>query len=177
MLRKLPYHEIPRPSLAEAEALPRHPLVVVLDDVRSAHNVGAILRTSDALLVQRVICCGITPSPDHRRVAKTALGAQDSVPWSAGADLSETLDRLGADGYTRVALEIAEGSEPIPSFGTADFPLALVVGNEVEGVSDAALARCDRALELPQYGTKQSLNVSVAFGIAAYGLIALLGTD
>ena len=174
MLRKLPFHEIPRPSLAEVGALARHRLTVVLDDVRSAHNVGAILRTSDALLVEHVICCGITPSPEHRGVAKTALGAQDSVPWTAGADVAETLDRLGADGYTRVALEIAEGSEPIEAFGTNDFPLALVVGNEVTGVGDAAMARCDRALELPQYGAKQSLNVSVAFGIAAFGLIERL---
>ena len=171
MLRKLPFHEIPRPSLADVQALARHPLVVVLDDVRSAHNVGAILRTADALLVERVVCCGITPSPEHRGAAKTALGAQDSVPWTHGADVAETLDRLGAAGYTRVALEIAEGSEAIRAFGADAFPLALVVGNEVDGVSDRALARCDRALELPQYGAKHSLNVSVAFGIAAYGLV------
>ena len=174
VLRKLPFHEIPRPTLAETQALPRHPLVVVLDDVRSAHNVGAILRTSDALLAERVVCCGITPSPDHRGVAKTALGAQDSVPWTAGADVSETLERLGSEGYTCVALEIAEGAEPVRAFAAGDFPLALVVGNEVEGVGDEALARCDRALELPQYGAKQSLNVSVAFGIAAYGLVGRL---
>jgi tRNA G18 (ribose-2'-O)-methylase SpoU len=171
MLRKLPYHEIPRPSLAELAALPRHPLIVVVEDVRSAYNVGAILRTSDALLLERVVCCGFTPSPDHRRVAKTALGAQDSVPWTASADVSEVLDGLGERGYTRVALEIAEGSEPVEAFEPDDFPLALVVGNEVEGVSDRAMARCDRALELPQYGAKHSLNVSVAFGIAAYGLV------
>lgn len=171
VVQKLRLAELGRPSPAELGGLPRHPLVVVLDRVRSAYNVGSIFRTADAARVAHVHVTGFTPTPDHRKVAKTALGAEDTVPWSHDADPAALLDRLRAAGYTLAALEQTSRPTPIGAVRPADFPLALVLGNEVDGVQQALIDRCDLALEIPQYGAKHSLNVSVAFGIAAFGLI------
>lgn len=151
--------------------MPPHPIVVVAHDLRSAHNVGSVFRTADSAGLARVVLSGFTPPPDHPGVAKTALGAQDVVPWTQASDLDEALDALRAEGYTIAALERAPGSIA-PAETPADaFPLALVLGNEVWGVPDAVLGAADFVIGLPQYGIKASLNVSVAFGIAAYGLV------
>lgn len=175
VIRKLRTAELARPSREAMAALPRHPLVVVLDDIRSAHNVGSILRTADAVRAEAVVCCGVTPPGDHRAVAKTALGAEATVPWRHEPSVASALRQLRDEGYRAVALEQAEPAVAIADLGNADFPLALVLGNEVTGVSEAALAECDAALTLPQWGAKHSLNVSVAFGVAAYGLLERLG--
>lgn len=156
---------------------PRHPLAVVLDDVRSAYNVGSILRTADAVRAARVVCCGYTPPPDHPAVAKTALGAEASVPWAVAESVEAAIEALRAEGYTPVALEQTDAPTTLQGIEPGDFPIALVLGNEVTGVSREALAACDRALELPQYGAKHSLNVAVAFGVAAYGLLDRLGAE
>lgn len=170
-MKKLRPDELGRPSPAELGALPRHPLVVVLDRVRSAYNVGSIFRTADAARVAHVFVTGFTPTPEHRKVAKTALGAEDTVPWSYETDAAALLDRLRAEGYTIAALEQTDRPARIEAVALADFPLALVLGNEVDGVQQALLDRCDLAFEIPQYGAKHSLNVSVAFGIAVFGLV------
>lgn len=155
------------------DALP-HPIAVVVPDVRSAHNVGSILRTADCAGLARVVLCGFTPTPEHRGVLKTALGADRSVPWTHAPDVFAALDELRAEGYTLAALERTSEAIPPEAVPGHAFPLALVVGNEVDGVSADVIAACDLVVGLPQYGAKASLNVSVAFGIAAYGLVARL---
>ena len=152
--------------------VPPHPVVVVAHDLRSAHNVGSVFRTADSAGLAGVVLTGFTPTPDHRGVAKTALGAQDSVSWRRADDVHDALAGLRADGYTVAALERAPGAvEPADVPDTA-FPLALVLGNEVWGVPTEVLETADLVVGLPQYGVKDSLNVSVAFGVAAYGLVA-----
>lgn len=170
-MRKLAPHEIPRPSAEELARLPRQPIVVVLDRIRSAHNVGAVFRTADAFRLGRVFCTGYTPTPDHPSVAKTALGAEHTVPWAYEPDPLPLLGRLRAEGYTIAALELTDRPTAFADLAPAHFPLALVVGNEVEGVAEELLAHSDLALEIPQFGAKHSLNASVAFGIAAYALV------
>ncbi|MEM1056382.1 MAG: TrmH family RNA methyltransferase [Bacteroidota bacterium] len=148
-----------------------HPLVAVVPDIRSAYNVGSLFRTADSAGLRHLYLSGFTPTPDHRGVAKTALGAQDAVPWSHEADTLALLAKLKNDGYTVAALEITpEAIEP-PAITSAHVPLALVLGNEVHGVAPDVLDAADLHLALPQYGIKASLNVSVAFGIAAYALV------
>jgi tRNA G18 (ribose-2'-O)-methylase SpoU len=149
-----------------------HPLVVVVPDLRSAHNVGAVFRTADAAGLAHVYLAGFTPTPAHRGVLKTALGAADAVRWSHHADALALVGQLKAEGYTVAALERAEGAVGIEAVEARHFPLALVLGNEVSGVPPDLLAAADLVLALPQYGVKSSLNVSVAFGVAAYGLVA-----
>lgn len=148
-----------------------HPIAVVAPDLRSAYNVGAILRTADAAGLEHVFCCGFTPTPEHRGVAKTALGAQDAVAWSHHADVYALLDTLRARGYTVAALERAAEARLPEELDEAHFPLALVLGNELTGVPAPVLSACDFVVGLPQFGVKASLNVSVAFGVAAYGLV------
>ena len=148
-----------------------HPLVVVVPDVRSAYNVGSIFRTADSAGLRHVYLAGFTPTPEHRGVAKTALGAQDAVAWSHDADVIPLLARLKADGYTLAALELTDEAIAPAAIEPAHTPLALVLGNEVHGVAPEVLEVADLHLALPQYGVKASLNVSVAFGIAAYALV------
>ncbi len=151
-------------------ALP-HPLVVVAHDLRSAHNVGSVFRTADSAGLARVVLTGFSATPDHRGVAKTALGAQDAVAWTHTPDLGDALDALRAEGYTLAALERAEGAVAPADVGADAYPLALILGNEVTGVPADVLDAADLVIGLPQYGSKASLNVSVAFGVAAYRLV------
>ena len=143
----------------------------MLADVRSIHNVGAMFRTADALRIEKLYLCGFTGTPDHRGLHKTALGAQDTVPWAHHDDALATVERLRATGYRIAAVEITNTPRAVDSLTLADFPLAFIVGNEVEGVAGTLLEQADMALELPQYGAKQSLNVSVAFGVMGYSLV------
>ena len=151
--------------------MPPHPIVAVVHDIRSAYNVGSIFRTADCAGLAGLVLVGITATPEHRGVAKTALGAEDSVPWRHVASIDEALAQLRAEGYTIAALERAPGGLPPAEVPADAFPLALVLGNEVHGVPDAVIEAADLVVELPQYGAKESLNVAVAFGIAAYGLV------
>lgn len=169
-MRKLRHEEIPRPTPAELAVLPRLPLVLLAHNIRSIHNVGSFFRTSDAVRLGHVYLTGYSGTPGHRGVHKTALGAQDLVPWTHAADPHLLLDQLQADGYHLAALEITDTPTPLTAIQPGHFPLCLMVGNEVEGLADDLLARADCALEIPQYGAKQSLNVAVAYGIAIYAL-------
>lgn len=148
-----------------------HPVSVVAHDLRSAHNVGSVFRTADAAGLAHVYLTGITALPDHRGVAKTALGAQDSVPWTAEPDVHALIARLRAEGMTIAALERTPEAVAPEAVPLDAFPLALVLGNEVDGVPADLLALADLVVGLPQWGIKASLNVSVAFGVAAYGLV------
>lgn len=170
-MRKLRHEEIPRLAPDALDASPRHPVVGVLDNIRSIYNVGSIFRTSDAAWIEHLWLTGYTGTPEHRRLHKTALGAQDTIPWTAQRDPHAVVDRLRAEGYTIAVLEITDAPTSTTAVPADAFPLALLVGNEVEGVQDSLVARADLALELPQFGAKQSLNVAVAYGIAVFDLV------
>jgi len=142
-------------------------LVVVLDDVRSRWNVGSIFRTADALRIHTLYLTGITPTPPSRMIAKTALGAENTVPWQYRASVVEALDELDTQGYELLALELTDDAENLFAAATTG-RCALVLGNEVAGVSAEALARCKRRLAIPMAGHKSSLNVAIAFGIAGF---------
>ena len=151
--------------------MPPHPIVVVAHDIRSAHNVGSVFRTADSAGLAEVVLSGFSPGPDHRGVAKSALGAERAVPWRRFGTLDEVVGQLRRDGYTIAALERVDGAVRPSEVSPGQFPLALILGNEVHGVAPGTLAEADLVVGLPQYGEKASLNVSVAFGVAAYGLV------
>ncbi|MFK7971694.1 MAG: RNA methyltransferase [Bacteroidia bacterium] len=170
-MRKLKIEELGRISVEDFKAQEKQPLVIIMDNVRSMHNVGAVLRTSDAFNVSKVYLCGITPRPPHREIRKTAIGAEDSVDWMHEEDSVKLCRKLQKEGFHIYVLEQAEGSTPLPDFERPkDQPAALVIGHEIEGVNQKILDIADVALEIPQFGTKHSLNVSVAAGVAMYQL-------
>jgi len=172
-MRKLRHEEIIRPSTDRVLKIPRHPITIVLDNIRSIHNVGSIFRTSDGALIERIIVCGITPTPDHPQMHKTALGSQNIVPWNYETDPLVAIDRLSHQGYTIAALELTDCPTPLSAVIPEEFPLCLLIGNELSGIDSRLLDQADYALEIPQYGAKQSLNVAVAYGIAVYHLIGI----
>jgi tRNA G18 (ribose-2'-O)-methylase SpoU len=146
-------------------------VVVVLDDVRSRHNVGSFFRTADAFGVERLVLCGFTPLPPHREIEKTALGATLSVPWSHAPSVTDAITTLKAEGYRVLAVEQTLHAQEITDLSfDADTRLALVLGNELEGVSDAAVAAADACIVVPQHGSKHSLNVSVCAGVVLWWL-------
>jgi tRNA G18 (ribose-2'-O)-methylase SpoU len=171
MLKKLTHSDLTRLRRHELSEVDRHPVIIIAENVRSAYNVGSILRTCDAALVEQIIVTGYTPDPDHPKVAKTALGAELTVPWTRHETTLEAISVLRSRGYTIAALEITDKPSRIEDLEPSDYPLAMIVGNEVLGVSDEVIEQCDLALEIPQYGAKQSLNVAVAFGIAVMGVV------
>lgn len=168
-MRKLTVEDLHRIDVETFRQAEKMPLVMVLDNVRSLHNVGSVLRTADAFRLAGVYMCGITATPPSAEIHKTALGAEDSVSWTYCADTFEAVVRLQAEGYVVLAVEQVEGSEKL---GTFRFDprkkYALVMGNEVKGVRQDVVDRCDAALEIPQYGTKHSMNVSVTAGIVMW---------
>jgi tRNA G18 (ribose-2'-O)-methylase SpoU len=170
-VRKLKHSEIERLSLAELARCVRHPVTVVIENVRSAYNVGSMVRTCDAALAERLIVTGYTPPPDHSKVRKTALGAELGVPWESAPETIPVIEQLKRDGYTIAVLEITDSPTPVSKLENRHFPLALIVGNEVSGVTDAVIAESDLAIEIPQFGLKQSLNVAVALGIGLFGAV------
>ena len=150
----------------EAEKLP---LIVVLDDVRSMYNVGSVFRTSDAFRVEKIYLCGITSTPPHAEIHKTALGAEDSMVWEYFKTAFEAVEKLKKEGYTVLSVEQAEGSTLLPSFHPEKGrKYAVVMGNEVKGVHQEVIDASDGCLEIPQLGTKHSMNVSVTTGIIIY---------
>ena len=172
-MRKLRVEELGRLSQAEYQSAPKLPVVVVLDNIRSMHNVGAIFRTSDAFSVAKLYLCGITPHPPHREIRKTAIGAEETVPWEAHAYTQDVVKALSAAGYQILSLEQVQGSTKLPDFvPDPKVQYALVLGHEIDGVSQTIIDLSDQVLEIPQYGTKHSLNVSVAAGIVLYRLTA-----
>ena len=168
-MKKLLMDEMGRLSVEQFKAAKKNPLAVVLDNVRSHHNVGAVFRTCDAFACERLLLCGITGTPPHRDIQKTALGATESVEWKYYENTMDAISELKESGYKIVALEIAEGSIPVDSFSAVDGEkYALVLGNEVEGVDDAVMAQADICLEIPQFGTKHSLNIACSAAITMW---------
>ncbi|MEO1414448.1 MAG: RNA methyltransferase [Bacteroidota bacterium] len=171
-MRKLSIDELNRISVADFKTAPKVPVTVILDNVRSMHNVGSVLRTSDAFRVEKVYCCGITPTPPHREIRKTAIGAEESVDWEKREDTLTLIQELKGRGYTILSIEQVDESLSLSSFETdPKGKYAVVLGHEIQGVSDAVITLSDYAIEIPQFGTKHSLNISVAAGIVLYKLI------
>ncbi len=167
--KKLKLEELGRIDIQTFKAAAKTPLVVVLDNVRSMHNVGAIFRTADAFLVEQIVLCGITPQPPHREIHKAALGATESVDWIYQKEISEALNNLKKEGYKIIGVEQTTNSGPLTDFDVEKTEkYAVVLGNEVDGLSDDALSRYDAFVEVPQLGTKHSLNVSVCGGIVIW---------
>jgi len=174
-VRKLTHDEISRQRVA-AGALQnarRNPIFGVLDNIRSLYNVGSIFRSSDGGLIRGLYLCGFTPHPPRKEIEKTALGATDTVPWRYFADPLEAVDNLRRQGVRVCVLELTSSGVPYYRVKQSDFPVALIVGNEINGVSSRVVAAADMALEIPMYGTKQSLNAAVAYGIALFGLVKI----
>lgn len=168
-LRKLKITEMNRLTVDEFKKADKLPLAVVLDEVRSLHNIGAVFRTSDAFLVNRIYLCGITATPPHPEMHKTALGAEMTVDWSYFKDTKDAVNELHAGGYTILAIEQCEGSCMLNDLQLdSDKKYAIVMGNEVKGVKQEIVDMCDGCIEIPQYGTKHSLNVSVTAGIVLW---------
>lgn len=174
-MRKITNQELNRPTVDEFAAMGRIPVVVVLDNVRSAQNVGAFFRTADAFAVERIALCGITPTPPSRDIHKTALGAELTVKWSYHQNTVDCIAQLKAQGYEILAVEQVEGSVMLDNLEVAqDCRYALVFGNEVAGVEQQVVDMCDGAIEIPQAGTKHSINVSVAGGVVVWPFFAAL---
>jgi len=164
-MRKWKMDELGRKSVEAFKKAGKTPVIVVLDNIRSMHNVGSVFRSADAFLVQAIYLCGYTPQPPHRDINKTALGATETVEWKYFNSTEEALAELKKDGFQIYAIEQVEGSVSLEHFKFDQSKIALVFGNEVEGVSDSVLDLCNGCIEIPQLGTKHSLNVSVAAGI------------
>ena len=173
MMRKLAMEELHRLTKDEYEEVPKLPVVVVLDNVRSLSNVGAVFRSADAFRIGALFLCGITACPPHREIHKTALGADETVPWRYFGSTEEACRELKAMGYRIFAVEQVEGSVMLQDF-KVEPDMAFILGNEVDGVSEQALPFCDGALEIPQEGTKHSLNVSVCSGIVMWSIFEQL---
>lgn len=179
--RKLRIEEMERLLPESYQEAPKRPITILLDNIRSMHNVGSLFRTADALRLERLILCGITGQPPHVEIHKSALGAEEVVPWCYFEDTVQAVQELREAGYEVWALEQAEGSISLEDFAThADArlttsgrPIALVLGNEVQGVQQAVIDQCAGAIEIRQYGTKHSMNVSVAGGIVMWVLSEL----
>lgn|SRR5574344_2207242 len=171
MREKLSMQALGRMSVEQYKNSIKTPLTVVLDNVRSMNNVGSVFRSSDAFRVEKILLCGITPTPPHREINKTALGATDNVDWSYCNDTLQAIKELKAQGYLVYAVEQTKDSIKLQDFAlTNDNPIAVVFGNEVDGVAQEVIDICDGVLEIEQWGTKHSLNISVTCGIVLFYL-------
>lgn len=175
-MRKLSLKELNRLSVEDFKARPKASIVLVLDNVRSALNVGSAFRTADAFALEKIFLCGITASPPHREILKTAIGATESVNWSYHRDVVQIAKSLKEEGYNLLAVEQAAGSSLLhQTTFTRGQKYALVFGNEVSGVTDALMGLVDGCIEVPQFGTKHSLNISVCLGIVIWELSKQIG--
>lgn len=169
VMKKKTMMELHRISCEEFKQARKIPLVVVLDDVRSLNNIGSIFRTSDAFVVEHIMLCGITATPPHPDIHKTALGAEDSVQWSYYGHVTDAIEQLKADGYVICSIEQVNGSVMLNDFIVEHGKrYAVILGNEVKGVCQQAVDMSDYCIEIPQYGTKHSLNVSITAGIVIW---------
>ena len=177
-MRKLTMQELGRKSVEEFKESNKIPVVAVLDNVRSMHNVGSVFRTADGFLLHSVILCGYTPQPPHRDIQKTALGATESVDWLYYSTTQEAIAELRSEGFTIWVVEQVDKSIPLDKLNNrVPSKLAVVFGNEVSGVDDQVIAQADAAIEIPQAGMKHSLNISVAAGIVLWELFKHYAPD
>jgi len=172
-VRKLTHDEIAqhRTSIEQIREKPRAPIYALLDNVRSLYNVGSIFRTSDGAFIEKLFLCGFTPHPPRKEIEKTALGSTQSVPWEYHKNPIEVIHSLKEHHIKIVVLELTDKSIPYYEVRASDFPLCLVIGNEITGIRKEIIELADIAIEIPMYGMKQSLNVAVAYGIAVFELV------
>ncbi len=170
-MRKLKNSELERLTNDEFKKVTKTPIIVVLDNIRSLNNIGSVFRTSDAFLVEKIYLCGITATPPHRDIHKTALGSTESVTWEYAEDTLNLLDQLRSEGVEIAAIEQAENSIALHDFvPKKDKKIAIVLGNEVKGVQQEVVSNADYCIEIPQFGTKHSLNISVSYGVVLWDL-------
>ncbi len=176
-MRKLLNSELNRLSIEEFKGTKKTPLIVILDDIRSLNNIGSVFRTADAFLVQEVFICGITAQPPHREIHKTALGATESVNWTYFKSIEKAIEKIKELGFKTYAVEQTDDSIQFDKFHPQkDDKIAVILGNEIKGVSESILPVIDGCLEIPQHGTKHSLNISVCAGIVIYELFQKLNS-
>jgi tRNA G18 (ribose-2'-O)-methylase SpoU len=174
-MRKLENSELDRKSIEDFKKSDKTPLIIVLDDIRSLHNIGSVFRTSDAFLVEKIILCGITATPPNKEIHKTALGATETVSWEHHENVLEVIENLKKENVITMAIEQVESAVFLQDFKVEkNQKYALVFGNEVYGVSQEAVAICDGCIEIPQLGTKHSLNIAVSAGIVVWDLFQKL---
>ena len=174
-MRKLKTDELGRVGIEDFKKQEKLPLVVILDNVRSMHNIGSIFRTSDGFAIEKIFLCGITAQPPHREIEKTALGATQSIEWLYFEDVCEAINTLKLDGYKIIAIEQAENSTLLNNYQPdKSDKYALIFGNEVNGVSDEAMQLIDTCIEIPQFGTKHSFNIVVSAGLILWDFFAKL---
>ncbi|MBF4466539.1 RNA methyltransferase [Flavobacterium sp. LC2016-12] len=174
-MRKLENSELDRKSIEDFKKSDKTPLILVLDDIRSLHNIGSVFRTSDAFLVEKIILCGITATPPNKEIHKTALGATETVAWEHHENVLEVIENLKKENVLTLAIEQVESSIFLQDFKVVkNQKYALVFGNEVYGVAQEAVVLCDGCIEIPQLGTKHSLNIAVSAGIVVWDLFQKL---
>ena len=170
-MRKLKNSELERKSIEAFKKSEKTPLILVLDDIRSLHNIGSVFRTADAFLIEKIYLCGITATPPNKEIHKTALGATETVAWEHQENVLEVIEKLKKENVMTLAIEQVESAFFLQNFEVKNGEkYALVFGNEVYGVSQEAVALCDGSIEIPQLGTKHSLNISVSAGIVVWDL-------
>lgn len=174
-MRKLENNELERKSVADFKTAAKTPIIIILDDIRSLHNIGSVFRTADAFLIEKIYLCGITATPPNKEIHKTALGATETVDWEHHKSVLEVIENVKKEGIAVFAVEQVENSIFLQDFEIeSGKKYALVFGNEVYGVSQEAVALCDGCIEIPQLGTKHSLNISVSAGIVIWDLFRKL---
>jgi tRNA G18 (ribose-2'-O)-methylase SpoU len=170
-MRKLENSELDRKTISGFKEASKTPVIIVLDDIRSLHNIGSVFRTADAFLIEKIYLCGITAVPPNKEIHKTALGATETVDWEYAASVVDAIKKLKADDVSVMAIEQVENAVMLQDFTIEkDKKYALIFGNEVFGVSQEAIELCDGSIEIPQLGTKHSLNISVSAGIVVWDL-------
>jgi tRNA G18 (ribose-2'-O)-methylase SpoU len=170
-MRKLENKELDRKSITDFKQAEKTPIIIILDDIRSLHNIGSVFRTADAFLIEKIYLCGITAIPPHKEIHKTALGATETVSWEYQKEVTDVISDLKKEQVTVYAIEQVENAVFLQHFKIQkNTKYALVFGNEVYGVSQNAIALCDGSIEIPQLGTKHSLNISVSTGIVIWDL-------
>ena len=175
-MRKLTHAEISarRTSLERIPSHPRHPIYALVENVRSLYNVGSIFRSSDGAMIEKLFLTGFTPHPPRKEIDKTALGATKTVPWEYSKNPLDVITSMKNRQIKVCALELTTASKPYFSLRVTDFPLCVVVGNEISGISKEIIEQADCAIEIPMFGNKQSLNVAVAYGIVVYDFLRIL---
>lgn len=170
-MRKLENNELDRKSVEDFKTAEKTPIIIILDDIRSLHNIGSVFRTADAFLIEKIYLCGITATPPNKEIHKTALGATETVDWEHHKDVLEVIENVKKEGTDVYAVEQVESAIFLQNFEPKlGKKYALVFGNEVYGVSQEAVALCNGCIEIPQLGTKHSLNISVSAGIVVWDL-------
>jgi len=175
--RKLKNKELIRKNTEDFKASKKTPLIIILDNIRSLNNIGSVFRTADAFLIQKIYLCGITAKPPHKDIHKTALGATDSVDWEYVENTIDLVEKLKSENVQVLSIEQAEDSVSLDKFKTSeDATYAIIFGNEVKGVQQEVVSASDSVIEIPQFGTKHSLNISVSCGVVVWDLFVKLGS-